>query len=202
MCGSRVEFATVATWALVPLNACNRCSQGLGTHAILRSPSWGLRRSFGNSKAASLCGRAGPLPKGVWRARVEVELNADPTNQYSLGFVVALAAIAMIGVSTPVPMEAQILYGSIVGNVTDSTGAVIPGSQVTITHEETGATRSGESNEAGAYSFSTVATGTYRVEVRSDGFSSNTTIGVAVTVNTLPVWTWVSKLARSPRSSK
>jgi len=106
-----------------------------------------------------------------------------PEGQFSLGFVIAVAAVAMIGLATSVPLEAQILYGSIVGNVADSTGAVIPGAQVSITHEETGASRSGESNEAGAYSFSTVATGTYRVEVRSDGFSSNTTTGVAVTVN-------------------
>ena len=80
-------------------------------------------------------------------------------------------------------LRAQILYGTLVGNVTDGTGAVIPGAQVTITNEGTAVTREGEANAAGAYQFPTLATGTYRVEVRSDGFSTFTTTGVAVGVN-------------------
>lgn len=80
-------------------------------------------------------------------------------------------------------LRAQILYGTLVGNVTDGTGAVIPGAQVTITNEGTAVTREGEANAAGAYQFPTLSTGTYRVEVRSDGFSTFTTTGVAVGVN-------------------
>ncbi len=78
------------------------------------------------------------------------------------------------------PVSAQILYGTLVGNVMDSTGAVIPGAQVTITNEGTGATRAGEANASGAYNFPTVATGTYRIEVKSDGFRTHTATGVSV----------------------
>ncbi len=94
--------------------------------------------------------------------------------------VAALALVAGFGAERP---SAQILYGSIVGNVSDGTGAVIPGARVTITNEGTGATRIGGANASGAYSFSTVATGTYRIEVQSDGFSTYSTTGVAVGVN-------------------
>ena len=31
-------------------------------------------------------------------------------------------------------LQAQVLYGSLVGNVTDDTGAAVPGATVTITH--------------------------------------------------------------------
>lgn len=98
-------------------------------------------------------------------------------------FVTACLALALVVTLVSQPLQAQILYGTLVGNVTDSTGAVIPGAQVTITNEGTGATREGEANAAGGYQFPTVSTGTYRVEVRSDGFSTFTTTGVAVGVN-------------------
>ena len=91
--------------------------------------------------------------------------------------------LALMATLASEQLQAQILYGTLVGNVTDSTGAVIPGAQVTITNEGTGASRDGEANAAGGYQFPTVSTGTYRVEVRSDGFSTFTTTGVAVGVN-------------------
>lgn len=98
-------------------------------------------------------------------------------------FVTACLVLALTATLASDPLQAQILYGTLVGNVTDGTGAVIPGAQVTITNEGTGASREGEANAAGGYQFPTVSTGTYRVEVRSDGFSTFTTTGVAVGVN-------------------
>ena len=60
---------------------------------------------------------------------------------------------------------AQVLYGSIVGTVRDATGAVLPGATVTITHNETKATRETATDATGSYRFSTVQTGTYTVVV-------------------------------------
>ena len=91
-----------------------------------------------------------------------------------------IAAVTLLGVWAAWPVAAQVLYGSLVGNVTDSTGAVIPGAQVTVTNEGTGASRDGESSSAGTFNFPTLAAGTYRVEVRSDGFRTFTSTGVQV----------------------
>ena len=52
-------------------------------------------------------------------------------------FAIVLIAIGL----TAVPASAQILYGSVVGVVKDSTGAVIPGATVTIVNKETNLTR-------------------------------------------------------------
>ena len=71
-------------------------------------------------------------------------------------------------------MEAQVLYGSIVGNVKDSTGGVLPGATVTITHNETKATRETTTDGSGAYRFPTVQTGTYTVVVKMTGFQTFT----------------------------
>ena len=94
-----------------------------------------------------------------------------------------LLAFTLVAGLSIEPAYSQILYGGLVGNVTDGTSSVIPGAQVTITHEETGAVRSGESNASGAYNFPTLATGIYTIEVTSDGFRTHSETGVAVGAN-------------------
>ena len=60
-----------------------------------------------------------------------------------------LVVLCMAGASHVV--SAQNIYGSLVGNVTDSSGASIPGATVTATQTETNLTREVVTNEAGAY---------------------------------------------------
>ncbi len=92
----------------------------------------------------------------------------------------SLLAAALV---LPSPAAAQILYGSIVGNVADSTGAVMPGATVTITHRETNQTRETTTNESGGFSFPTIAAGTYVVKVTKEGFKSHTSAATPVTIN-------------------
>jgi hypothetical protein len=81
-------------------------------------------------------------------------------------------------------IQAQVLYGSIVGNVRDSTGAMLPGAAVTITHNETKATRETVTDGAGAYRFPTVQPGTYTVVVTMTGLRPFTRNDVPATLNT------------------
>jgi hypothetical protein len=81
--------------------------------------------------------------------------------------------------------RAQILYGSIVGNVSDPNSAAIPAAEVVITSQETNQSRRGATNESGYYSFPTLAPGAYTVVVRRDGFQTYTTSGVVVTINSV-----------------
>ena len=98
-------------------------------------------------------------------------------------FWIALISLTLLLGLGPRTASAQILYGSLVGNVSDDSGAAIPGAQVSITNEETGAVRTGQSNASGVYNFPTVATGNYTVEIRSDGFRTHSETGVAVGAN-------------------
>jgi hypothetical protein len=79
--------------------------------------------------------------------------------------------------------DAQVLYGSIVGNVKDTTGAAVPGAAVAITHSETKATREAVTDGTGAYRFPTVQTGTYSIVVQLAGFQTFTRNDVDVTLN-------------------
>jgi len=96
--------------------------------------------------------------------------------------VAGLAALAFC-LAAPSRSSAQILYGSLVGNVTDSTEAAIPGAQVSITNSATGAERTTETTAAGVYRFLTIQPGAYTLTVRSEGFRTTSRTGIQVAVN-------------------
>lgn len=91
-----------------------------------------------------------------------------------------LACFALL-VGTAERADAQ-NTATISGIVTDSTGAVIPGAEVTITREETGTVSSVSTNEVGAYTAAALEVGTYTVEVQSSGFKSFRTSGLVLNV--------------------
>jgi len=76
---------------------------------------------------------------------------------------------------------AQAVYGSLVGNVTDTTGGAIPGATVTATHTQTNLTREVVTNASGAYSIPNIPSGTYQVVVAVPGFQTFTARDVTVT---------------------
>lgn len=71
---------------------------------------------------------------------------------------------------------------SISGTVTDQTGAVIAGAQVTLVDTGTGEQRSAVTSTAGFYSIPSVETGTYDITVRANGFRASSQHGLRVNV--------------------
>ncbi|MGH9628689.1 MAG: TonB-dependent receptor domain-containing protein, partial [Bryobacteraceae bacterium] len=100
-------------------------------------------------------------------------------------FVLLLAFVLLAGTSALQQAYAQVLYGSIVGNVTDASNASVPEATVTVTNMETGATRQTQTNASGAYSFPTVASGNYKVEVAKQGFQTTARENVPCTINSI-----------------
>src|SRR5437588_440175 len=68
--------------------------------------------------------------------------------------------------------RAQTLYGSIIGNVKDSSDAVVAGATVTLINIETKQSRETGTNDGGGYDFPTVSPGTYEVRVSKGGFTT------------------------------
>jgi hypothetical protein len=80
-------------------------------------------------------------------------------------------------------LEAQILYGSIVGTIKDASDAVIPDATVQITNVGTNSVRATATSEVGTYIFPDVQPGTYTLAVSKAGFSPVTVQNVTVTIN-------------------
>jgi len=91
--------------------------------------------------------------------------------------------VATLALLCALPASAQILYGSLVGTVTDETGLSVPGAIVTITQTETNQSRGAATNATGGYNFSNVAPGTYQVVVTLTGFKPFTARSIVVRQN-------------------
>jgi hypothetical protein len=79
--------------------------------------------------------------------------------------------------------HAQVLYGSLTGNVTDPSSAAIPAVKVTALNVDTGVTRQADTDARGAYLFSNLQLGTYKVTVDAKGFQTSVVDGVRVNAN-------------------
>lgn len=80
---------------------------------------------------------------------------------------------------------AQVLYGSIVGAVTDQTGAFVPNAQVKAVNPATGETREATTDEAGRFTMGNVVAGAYDIRVSAPGFRVFNKTGVVATINTV-----------------
>ena len=94
------------------------------------------------------------------------------------------ACLAMAMALVPTMAWAQATRGSLVGTVTDTSGAQVPGATVTITEVGTNIVTTGVSNENGAYTFPNLKDGLYRVAAELTGFKKVVREGVQVDVNT------------------
>src|SRR5687767_5993790 len=66
--------------------------------------------------------------------------------------------------------SAQTVTGEIRGTVRDSSGGVLPGVVVTVTHTQTGLTRSETTGDQGSYVFPSLPIGGYVVSAELQGF--------------------------------
>jgi hypothetical protein len=69
-------------------------------------------------------------------------------------------------------------FGTIVGTVTDPSGAVIPGAKVTVTDEATAAARDTKANEQGYYVVPSLRPSNYTVTVDAPGFAASVRKGI------------------------
>lgn len=82
-------------------------------------------------------------------------------------------------------LNAQILYGSLVGNVQDSSGAAVAAVEVRVTSSGTNQSRTALSNEAGGYTFANLPAGNYELSVAKAGFRPIKQTGIGISINTV-----------------
>src|SRR5437879_4625091 len=93
--------------------------------------------------------------------------------------LVVFALTLFAGTST----FAQTFRGTILGSVTDSSGAAVPGATVTIKNVDTGLVRTVSTSDDGSYSAPELPIGTYSVSVEKAGFKLGVVTGIKVEVS-------------------
>ena len=77
---------------------------------------------------------------------------------------------------------AQTFRGTVLGTVTDASGAVVAGAKVAVRNVNTGQERTTETSADGSYSVPELPIGTYTVTITQTGFQTSVTSGVVVDV--------------------
>ena len=90
-----------------------------------------------------------------------------------------LRCIALVWLMA-VPILCQVNVGQISGTVSDSSAARMPGVAVRILNPATGITSAAVTDEAGLYTFPSLAEGTYTVQVSKEGFGSKKEEGIVL----------------------
>jgi hypothetical protein len=95
---------------------------------------------------------------------------------------IAWACIVAVAGTFSGQLEAQAV-GTIVGTISDSTGAVIPQAKVTATRAETNVAQTTLSGNAGNFALPNLAVGTYTITAESPGFAPSRIEGVTLDVS-------------------
>ncbi len=77
----------------------------------------------------------------------------------------------------------QVLYGSLTGNVTDPSGAAVPGAHVEAVNQGTNVKRDTTTDSSGVYRFTDLQPGVYTVTVSAPAFQTFSETGVQVQAN-------------------
>jgi hypothetical protein len=97
--------------------------------------------------------------------------------------MLAYSLLALL-LSIPLGLHAQQYSGSIVGSVTDSTGAAIPGATITVINTGSGSKATQTSGGQGEFTFAQLPIGTYEVHVTQGNFKEFVETGVIVHTST------------------
>ncbi|MBI4877483.1 MAG: TonB-dependent receptor [Acidobacteria bacterium] len=86
---------------------------------------------------------------------------------HRIGFSLAFLALAAAGAAS---LFGQGLTGQISGSVRDPSGSAVPGAELTLTNAGTAQVRQGKTDGTGAFVFTQILPGTFRLSVTSAGF--------------------------------
>ena len=95
----------------------------------------------------------------------------------TVGALIALALLSTVSVYS------QAVNATLLGSVTDPTGAVVPNAKVTATEVNTNTVHSTVTNESGNYSFPDIPPGKYAITIELTGFKKETRRDVDLLVN-------------------
>ncbi len=97
-----------------------------------------------------------------------------------------LAVFAVIAFASSLSIGQAVNFAQLLGRVTDPSGAVVPGAQITATQTATGLVRATSTNNEGQYSFTNLPVGPYKLQVAAAGFRDYVQEGIILQVGGAP----------------
>ena len=101
--------------------------------------------------------------------------NAADRRRLGIGLWLVLSLVLL---AAPWQARAQVLYGSLTGNVTDQTSAAVPGAKVEVNNLATGVVTQATTTDRGVYLVTNLQPGTYRVTISAPAFAAVVQDGV------------------------
>jgi hypothetical protein len=102
------------------------------------------------------------------------------TSTYSLSKSKSVLFLFLLAAPIAAPGWAQTQLGTLFGTVTDTSGAVVPGAEVSVENVSTGLKRDGRTDKTGEYQLVGLPTGRYTLRVQKDGFQTEVREGIAL----------------------
>ncbi len=107
-------------------------------------------------------------------------------NKYISAGIRLLAVLTLLASTSLSPvLNAQVLYGSVVGQLEDASGGAIPNATIVLTNKDTGKTYEDKTDAVGRYNIGNILPGTYELKASSTGFKTQSRTGLIVTANTV-----------------
>src|SRR6266568_8358456 len=129
------------------------------------------------------------------------------SDQFQCGSLFLLSRAMVLGVlmiavcTVPETASAQgETTSAIVGQATDTTGAVVSGANITITNQENGLRRSAKTDDGGRFNFPQLKPGTYSVRVEAQGFQTKQSLNVVSGLGQKQTVNFTLKVAQSNQS--
>src|SRR5580704_16152732 len=94
---------------------------------------------------------------------------AGPHSSPRMGCFIALFAALLFSDA----LNGQSTYGTVLGTVRESSGAVVPGAMVNLTNTGTNAKHSTLTSDTGTYQFVNLEVGTYQLTIEASGFQKS-----------------------------
>src|ERR1700739_2608084 len=99
---------------------------------------------------------------------------------YSLSKSTSVLVSLLLAALIAAPAWAQTQLGTLFGTVTDTSGAVVPGAEVSVENVSTGLKRDGRTDKTGEYRLVGLPTGSYTLRVEKEGFQTEVREGIAL----------------------
>ncbi len=110
------------------------------------------------------------------------------SRRISTGYAVCLGTVLISAILSSAPSSAQVSGATLSGTITDSSGGVLPNTQVVITNVATGVTSRVATNSDGFYISANLLPGEYNVTVSAKGYTTEERTGISLTVGAQQVF--------------